>query len=305
MDITGQMLSFVKVVEMGSISAASRADGQTPSAISKQMRQLEDHVGHRLLHRTPAGVALTREGRLFYEKCRAVAQSVAEAEAHITSLSDAPKGVLRVTSSVAFGKAQLMKLLPGFLARYPEITLSLELSDRKVDLEAEKIDVAISFAEQQANPGVITRRIMKNTRILVASPAFLARNGTPGQFSDLKRFNCLRTSDTVGRNAWRAVLNGVEHMVDASGNFEGNSADVVYRATLAGLGVARLSSYLVADDLAAGRLVRVLPEYRQDHADVALAFAERRNLPPRTRALVDFLVEQFSGTAPATRGRAT
>ena len=110
MDITGQMLSFVRVVEMGSISAASRADGQTPSAVSKQMRQLEDHVGHRLLHRTPAGVALTREGRLFYEKCRAVAQSVAEAKAHITSLSDAPKGVLRVTSSVAFGKAQLMKL---------------------------------------------------------------------------------------------------------------------------------------------------------------------------------------------------
>ena len=294
MDISAHMLSFVKVVDLGSISAASRDGGRTPSAVSKQIRHLEDHVGYRLLHRTPGGVILTDEGREYYDKCRAVAEKVQEAEEHVIALTGAPKGRLHVASSVAFGKSQLMKLLPEFLELYPAVTLSLELSDRRVDLESEKFDAAITFAEQQPGSNVITRRIMKNTRVLCAAPSFIKRHGMPASFDDLARFNCLRTSDQTGRNAWTAVLNGTKYRVDASGNFEGNSADVVFRATLAGLGIARLSLYLVADRLASGELVRVLPEYIQEHADVAVIFAEKRNMAPKTRALVDFLVARLA-----------
>jgi len=295
MDISSQMLTFVKVVENGSISAASRAVGQTPSAVSKQIGMLEDRIGHRLLHRTPVGVSVTAEGREFYEKCRAVAEKFREAEDHISSLDGPPRGKLKIASSVAFGKAQLIPALPGFLDLYPDVKLSLELTDRRVDLEAEDIDAAICFAEQLRNPNVIARKIMRNERVLCASPAYLGRHGTPKSFADLARHNCLRTSKIGGRNAWRAVIDGVDEAIDADGNFEGNSADVVFHAALNGLGIARLSTYLVIDKLRSGELVRVLPDYVQKNADIAVIFAEKRNLAPKIRAFVDFLVSRFDG----------
>ena len=177
MDIPSQMLAFVKVVELGSISAASRASGQTPSAVSKQIGHLEDHVGQRLLHRTRAGVSLTDEGRDFYEKCRDMAQKFYEAEEHISNISSGPKGALRIASSVGFGKSQLITVLPEFLDTYPEVSVSLELTDRLVDLEEENFDVAITFAEQITNPNFISRKIMDNERILCAAPEYLERHG--------------------------------------------------------------------------------------------------------------------------------
>lgn len=293
MDISSQMLVFVKVVEMGSISAASRASGQTPSAVSKQIGHLEDHVGHRLLHRTRAGVYVTDEGREYYEKCRAVAEKFNEAEEHISSFNVGPKGVLRVASSVAFGKSQLIGALPEFLNLYPETSVTLELTDRQVDIEEENYDVSINFAEQLTNQNVVAKKIMENERILCASPSFIAQNGTPKTFDELANFNCLRTSNVVGRNTWQAELDGVKYSVDATGNFSGNSADAVYMAALAGLGIARLSTYLVADKIASGQLVRLFPAYVQSHADVAVTFANKRNLAPKTRAFVDFLAGRF------------
>lgn len=296
MDVPSQMLTFVKVAEAGSLSAASRASGQTPSAISKQIRHLEDHVGCRLLHRTKVGVTLTDEGAEYYKKCQAVAQKVAEAEEHIANRTGHPTGLLHVVSSVAFGKAQLIRLVPKFLKLYPDVTLSLELTDRRVDLETEQIDIAINFIEQLEDQNVITRKIMDNRRVLCASPEFINQFGMPKSFSDLSNFNCLRTSNFVGRNAWQADMDGVKYTVDASGNFIGNSADVVYRATLAGLGIASLSAYMVAEDLQTGRLVRVLPAYTQKHADVVLTFADRRNLAPKIRVFVDFLLKNLNSS---------
>lgn len=294
MDMSSQMLVFVKVVENGSISAASRASGQTPSAVSKQIRHLEDHVGHRLLHRKKSGVSLTDEGLEYYEKCRAVADSVHEAEAHISSLNSKPHGILRVSSSVAFGKYQLINALPEFLDLYPDITVSIDLSDRQVDLEEESFDVAINFAEQLTNPNAIARKILSNERILCASPDFLERHGIPTTFDDLATFNCLRTSNFVGRNAWEAELDGITHRVNATGNFVGNSADAVFKAALAGLGIARLSTYVVAEKIAAGDLVRLFPAYAQKHADVAIIFADKRNLAPKIRVFVEFMAERFN-----------
>ena len=294
MDVSSQMLAFVKVVEMGSISAASRSSGQTPSAVSKQIRHLEDHVGHRLLHRTKAGVSVTDEGREYYEKCRAVAEKFIEAEEHISSVSATPKGTLHVASSVAFGKSQLIVALPEFLALYPELSVSLEMTDRQIDLEEENFDVAVNFAEQLSNPNVIARNIMKNERILCASPGFLERFGTPTSFEDLNNFNCLRTSNATDRNVWQAEFDGKKQTVHATGNFEGNSADAVYIAALAGLGIARLSTYLRSAKIASGDLVRLLPKYQQDYTAVAVTFAERRNLAPKIRVFVEFLVSRFS-----------
>ncbi len=293
MDGSTQMLTFVKVVELGSISAASRDSGLTPSAVSKQIGHLEDHVGQRLLYRKRTGVTLTQEGQSFYDKCRAVADKFYEAEAHISTYRAAPSGPLRVASSVAFGKYQLIGALPDFLAAYPDIRVSLELTDRVIDLEEESFDVAITFAEQMTNQTVVARKIMGNERILVASPAFIARHGMPETFEDLARFNCLRTTQTQQRNAWEARFGDTTHRVDATGSFEGNSADAVFQAALAGMGIARLSTYIVADKIASGALIQLFPAYTQQRADVAVTFADKRNLAPRIRAFVDFLAERF------------
>ena len=293
MDASAQMLVFVKVVEMGSISAASRSSGQTPSAVSKQIGHLEDRVGRRLLHRTKAGVSVTEDGREYYEKCRAMADRFLEAEDHFSAFNSRPMGTIRVASSVVFGKSQLISALPEFLDLYREITVSLELTDRHVDLEEEGFDVAINFAEQLTNPNVIAKKIMKNERILCASPGFIERHGSPKSFSDLSNFNCLRTSNFVGRNAWQAQLDGTSHTVDATGNFAGNSADAVYQAALAGLGIARLSTYLVAAQITLGNLVRLFPDYAQSNADIAVIFANKRNLAPKIRVFVDFLADRF------------
>lgn len=295
MDVSAQMLVFAKVVEMGSISAASRSSGQTPSAVSKQIRHLEDHVGQRLLNRAKGGVSVTEDGRAFYEKCRAMAEKFHEAQDLISSIDGRPKGTLHVSSSVAFGKSQLIPVLPTFLERYPEITLSLELTDRWVDLEEEDFDAAISFAEQMNDANVIARKIMANERVLCASPAYIQRHGEPKTFADLQNFNCLRTSNIAERNAWQAEIGGQTYTVDATGNFIGNSADAVYRAALAGLGIARLSTYIVAGKIASGKLTRILPEYTQKNADIAVLFADKRNLAPKIRVFVDFLAEHFKG----------
>ena len=293
MDISSQMLLFVKVVELGSFSAASRSSGQTPSAVSKQISQLEDHVGRRLLHRTRTGVVLSDDGKEFFTKCRVLADKYVDATDHISNFDTEPHGLLRIAASVAFGKFQLIPALPDFLSQHPKITVSTELTDRHVDVEEERFDVAISFAEQLTNPNMIARKIMRNERVLCASPDFIACNGAPETFQELERFNCLRTSNMVGRNAWEAYLDGKTYRVDASGNFVGNSADAVYKAALAGLGIARLSTYIVEEKFASGELVRLFPNYAQKHADVAVIFAEKRNLAPKVRVFVEFMADRF------------
>lgn len=293
MDISAQMLIFATVVEQGSISAAARSMGQTPSAVSKQIALLEDQVHYRLLNRTRTGVSPTQEGQDFYEKCKAMAEKFKEAEAMIHSLDGIARGKLKVASTVAFGKSQLIPALPQFMEENPEVQVSLDLKDRAVDLQGEGFDVAICFAEQRKNPDVVVRRIMKSRRVLCAAPSYLERCGMPSDLTELAQHNCLRVAGNSRRNSWKSVEPVNEHAFEAKGNFEGNSTDVIYRATLAGVGIARLPYYLTERKFSTGELVHVLPEYAPPSTDIVVMFADRRNLAPKTRAFVDFLVHQF------------
>lgn len=289
MDISAQMLTFATVVEQGSISAAARSMGQTPSAVSKQVSLLEDHVHYRLLNRTRTGVTPTQEGQEFYQKCKAMAEKFKEAEALILNLDGTPRGKLRIASTVAFGKSQLIPSLPTFMEQNPEVQVSLDLTDREIDLQIEGFDVAICFAEQRKNPVIVVRRIMQSRRVLCASPAYLERRGTPKCFADLADHNCLRVSGTSGRNSWHDG----EDNFDVQGSFEGNSTDVIFRAALVGLGIARLPCYMANQRFLTGELVHVIPDYAPASTDIVVMFAEKRNLAPKTRAFVDFLVREF------------
>jgi DNA-binding transcriptional LysR family regulator len=299
MDLSAQMLIFATVVERGSISAAARSMGQTPSAVSKQISLLEDHAHFRLLNRTRTGVLPTPEGQEFYLKCQAMAEKFKDAEAHISNLDDVPRGKLRIASTVAFGKSQLIPALPVFLEMNPEVEVSLELMDREIDLQTEGFDAAVSFAEQHKNPDVVVRRIMHSHRVLCAAPHYIERRGTPTSFADLSEHNCLRIAGNSRRNAWSDVEAGEAQPFDADGDFEGNSTDVIFHAALAGIGIARLPSYLVDAKLQSGELLRILPGYAPASTDIVVQFAGRRNLPPKTRAFIDFLVSEFRpDTAP-------
>ncbi|MEX1235077.1 MAG: LysR family transcriptional regulator [Roseovarius sp.] len=304
MDISSQMLLFVKVVERGSISAAARAEGQTPSAVSKQVGLLEDQVRQRLLNRTQKGVIPTPEGHEFYAKCKALAEKFADAEAHIQSLDGSPRGKLKIASSVAFGKSQLVPVLPKFLKAYPDVSVELDLTDRGIDIEAESFDAAICFAEQRKMPDIVVRKLMQSHRILCAAPAYLQHAGQPKSFADLARHNCLRIAGSHERNEWIWHSDADSAIFEAKGNFEGNSTDVVFHATLAGLGIARLPSYLVAAKLQSAELIRVLPDYSQQNAEIAVLFADKRNLAPRIRVFVDFLVEEFRSGPELCRAEA-
>ena len=293
MDISAQMLIFATVVERGSFSAAARTIGQTPSAVSKQIGLLEDQVHYRLLNRTRTGVSTTQEGQEFYEKCKAMAEKFKEAEALILNLDGIPRGMLKIASSVAFGKSQLIPVLPKFLDEYPDVQVSLELTDRVVDLQSEGFDATICFAEQRKIPDIMVRRIMQSRRVLCASPAYLERWGNPQNFDELNQHNCLRIAGNSNRNSWDKPdpFNG--QSFEAKGCFEGNSTDVVYRAALAGIGIARLPYYMTDRKFRSGELVHVLPEYAPPSTDIAIMFADKRNLAPKTRAFIDFLVRQF------------
>lgn len=287
------MLIFANVVEQGSISAAARSMGQTPSAVSKQIGLLEDQVHYRLLNRTSTGVSPTQEGQEFYEKCKAMADKFKEAEAMIHNLDGVPRGKLKAACTVAFGKSQLIPALPQFMAENPEVQVSLDLKDREVDLQGEGFDVAICFAEQRKNLDVVVRRIMQSQRVLCAAPSYLERCGTPSDFTELANHNCLRVAGNSKRNSWNNVETLAECAFEAQGNFEGNSTDVIYHATLAGIGIARLPYYMADCKFRSGELVHVLPEYAPPSTDIVVMFADRRNLAPKTRAFVDFLVRRF------------
>lgn len=293
MDISAQMLMFATVVDMGSISAAARSVGQTPSAVSKQIALLEDHVHYRLLNRTRTGVLPTPEGEEFYRKCKEMAEKFKEAEALISNLDGTPRGSLKIASTVAFGKSQLIPALPTFMDENPEVEVSVELTDRAVDLRREGFDAAICFAEQYKNPDIVVRRIMQSRRVLCATPDYLTRHGTPKNFAELATHNCLRIGGNNGRNSWTdaEITNG--QSFEAHGNFEGNSTDVIYHAAMAGMGIARLPCYMTDQKFATGELVHVLPGYSLPNTDIVVMFTDRRNLAPKTRAFIDYLVRHF------------
>lgn len=294
MDLPGQMVLFKRVVESGSFSAAARTLNQSPSAISRQIAQLEDRVGVRLLTRSQQGIALTEEGEQFHERCRIVARDIAETEELVAGFGGAPRGTLRVVATVAFGKAQVLPVLADFMADHPDLRISLELSDRPVDLNTESIDVAVRFTEQLEDPNVIARKLAPNRRVVCAAPSYVARHGAPLTEGDLAGHNCLRLSTATRWNRW---FGGAE----VDGTLEANSADAVYHAVLAGIGIARLSTYLVGPDIRSGRLVRLLPDYVHEESSIVAIYADRRHLAPRTRAFISFLSERFGGEPPWER----
>ena len=299
MDRASEMMIFVRCVDEGGFSAAARALDMTPSAISKQIRRLEDRLGARLFHRTTRRINLTEVGRDFYERCSRIMGDIEAAEEAVTRLQDKVQGTLRVTATAAFARSEVVPRINRFLLRYPELSLEMQLSDRPVDLVEEGFDVAILLQEQVNDPSLVSRRLASNRRIIVASPDYVERFGKPSTPEELLQHNCLTLYNVSRFNDWEFELaDGARRVIHVSGNFRANTAAAIYEAALAGVGVARLSTWLVAPQIKDGRLLHLLPDCTHETSSYYVLFPHGRHLSRKVRAFVDFLIEEFTPVPP-------
>ena len=294
MDIASQMILFADVVEHGSLSATARDLGQTPSAVSKQISALEDRLGVRLLNRSTRQLSVTPEGHSFYQRCASISSQVREARELVEAMGGQPQGTLRIASTVAFAKAQLLPLLPEFLDAHPDLKVNLELTDRSIDLINSDYDVAIRFSAQIESSSVIARKLTAYKRVVCASPEYVTRNGEPLSLEDFSHHNCLRVSTVNNWNDWRFLMDGRDVTLTAQGNFEANSADAVYYATKAGLGISHLSTYMVASDLREGSLLQLFPEHNGEASDIYAVYASKHHLAPKIRVFIDHFSGKFA-----------
>lgn len=284
----GEMMVFVRVVESGSFSEAARLLLMTPSTVSKLIARLEARLGVRLIERSTRRLVLTGEGQFYYERSQALLGQLEETEQQIAFGGAEAEGVVRVTSSVTFGVAALEPILPEFLEIYPRIVVDLSLSDDVIDLYLDRTDVAIRVGKLQ-DSNLMARKIGETHRRIVASPAYLARHGTPVAPGDLAHHNCLGFNFRRANPVWPMREGGriVERML--SGSLLANNGETLRRMAIAGVGIARIADYHLRGPLARGELVEILADSDIGETDeIHALFRGAQFLPARVRAFLDF-----------------
>jgi DNA-binding transcriptional LysR family regulator len=292
-EATGDMRAFVRVVERRSFSAAADDLALTPSAVSKLVARLEDRLGARLLHRTTRRLSLTSEGELYFSRARQIVADIDEAEAEVARSRASPRGHLYVNTSNAFATHQLAPVLPAFLARYPDITVELSVTDRVVDLVEDYADVIIR-AGRIPDTALSARKIADVARVICAAPSYLAERGTPREPADLSDHVCI--SLAVGEaTRWPfRTSRGIEQF-DIPARVTSDNGEVALRLALDGAGIVRLGDLLVGEPIRRGKLVPLLRDVH--HAEpIALSavYLAGRHRMPKVRVFLDFLVEKFS-----------
>lgn len=286
---------FARVVATGSMSAAGRELGFSPALISKRMKRLEERLGVRLLQRTTRQIALTEVGQGFYERILNILASVEEAENYATRRSETVRGTLKVAAPTTFGRMHIAPYLPQLLAKNPDISITLDLSDDFVDLVADGIDIAIRIAELKDSSHV-AKKLATNTRILCASPDYLKKHGEPKSVSDLANHQCLAAAN---QETWNMVGPDGPVTIKPDGSIKTNSSEVVREAALAGLGIAIRSTWDVGPELANGKLKIILPQYRgSNNVGVYAIYPSRQYLPTKVRVFLDYLSSLYGGANP-------
>ncbi|QNO27077.1 LysR family transcriptional regulator [Sphingopyxis sp. OPL5] len=288
----GDIETFLAVASGGSFAAAAKALRLTPSAVSRSIARLEQRLGTILFRRTTRSLALTAEGSAYRDRMSVLLAEIETVESDLGREKQGPRGLLRVNASPSIG-VPLLPILPRFTARYPEIILDLALSDTIVDLVEERADIAIRIGPLR-DTSLRAKKLGHSRMVLVASPAYLARRGTPHTPDDLDGHDCLRFSFRRSIDSWPFLVGGRVVHRPVPGSFFGNSGDLVRQMAVAGGGIARHGHFHVAADLAAGRLVELLPDYHPgDGEDIHALYAPEDRAATRIRAFLDFLDEEL------------
>ena len=290
--------SFVSVATRGSLTAAARAEGVAPAIMGRRLDALEEHLGVKLLVRTTRRISLTHEGAAFLEDCQRLLADVANAEASVSAGGVRANGHLRVTAPAGFGRRHVAPLVPRFLAEQPAVTLSLNLSDRVVDLAGEGFDCAVRVGDLP-DSSLVSVRIADNRRLCVATPDYLHRHGTPRHPSELAQHDCLTLSSEASQTrgwAFRmpAESGGTEVVyLKPGGPLDCSDGQVLHDWCLAGHGIAWRSTWEVEGEVASGQLVAVLEDYAAPPNGIYVLFPQRKHLPLRVRLWIEHLRHHY------------
>ncbi len=313
MDKLKQFQTFVSVAARGSLTAAAKAEGVAPAIIGRRLDALESRLGVKLMVRTTRRITLTHEGSAFLEDCQRLLIDVANAEASVSAGGVKASGHLRVTAPAGFGRRHVAPLVPCFCELHPEVTISLNLSDRVVDVTGEGYDCAVRVGDLP-DSSLVSVRLADNRRLCVATPRFLQHHGRPQTPADLVRFDCLAlSSDASQTRGWAFAVPTASDPKDAgesitselaaeprqivylrpSGPLDCSDGQVLHEWCLAGHGIAWRSTWEVEGDIAAGRLTTVLDEFAAPPNGIYALFAQRKHLALRVRLWVDFLKHHY------------
>ncbi|WP_437989288.1 LysR substrate-binding domain-containing protein [Sorangium sp. So ce145] len=293
-----EMRAFLEVARRQSFSAAARALGLTSSSVSKQVARLEERLGAQLLRRTTRRVSLTEAGSLYAERADRILSDIEEARRAVADLDGTPRGTLRISAPTVLGSIRVAPAVLACRAKYPELRIDLDLTDRIVDLVAERIDVAVRLAAEISPASLVARRLADDLRVLCASPRYLRRHGTPRRLEDLADHDCITLNlEPVAR--WTLVGPEGERVVPVSGTFRSSDTITLRDAAVAGVGLANLPDYVVQDQLESGALRRVLPEYgASQRASFAVYAAPAR---AAVRVVVDALARAMGAAGTARK----
>jgi len=293
---------FLRVFDAGSISAAARSLDLSVAVASQRLRALETSLGVRLFHRTTRSLTPTTEGQALAEQGRPLVHDLQTLMASLRQASSGISGTLRVTTSATFARQYVSPLLPEFMRRHPQLRLSIDLSDQLHDLVTAGFDLALRIGALDDST-LVARRLAANRRVLCAAPDYLRRRGPPATPQDLARHDCLVLVGSQGRaDVWRMQdADGQDVAVRVDGPLESSQGEVLRDAALAGMGIAMHSTWHVVDDLRTGRLAVVLPDCRLPETGIHAVMPQRRLVPPRVTAFIDFMAEQIGGVPPWER----
>ncbi len=290
MDTLDSMQTFVRVCQLGSFAAASQRAGVAPSVVTRQIAALERRLGVKLLVRTTRRVALTAAGTTYLERCRVILNLVDAAESDVADGQQTPRGNIRISVPLSFGVRRLAPMLLDFSGRYPEIALTMDFTDRRVNLIEEGVDVSIRIT-QRLDPGDIARRIGSARLRAVASPQYLALHGQPRHPSELINHECLGYSAGDGSSTWQFAVRGAVERFPVRCRLNANNGDVLAHAAALGMGITLQPDFIVDDAIEQGTLAPVLDKFPAPELGIYAMLPDNRYMPHRTRKLIDSLAE--------------
>jgi DNA-binding transcriptional LysR family regulator len=293
MDKFKQLESFVSVAAKGSLTATAQAEGVAPAVIGRRIDGLESRLGVKLLVRTTRKITLTHEGSAFLEDCQRLLADLANAEASVGAGGVKASGHLRVTAPAGFGRRHVAPLVPKFIAEHPDVSVSLNLSDRVVDIVNEGFDCAVRVGDLP-DSSLISVRLADNRRLCVATPGYLKRAGTPLRPADLARHECLTlSSDASQTRGWAFLVDGTVIHLRPSGRLDCSDGQVLHDWCAQGLGIAWRSTWEVEAEVASGRLQTVLDDFAAPPNGIHAVFPHAKHLPLRVRLWIDFLKHTY------------
>lgn len=297
MDRLKQIESFVAVATRGSLTASAQAEGVAPAVIGRRIDALEERLGVKLLLRTTRRITLTHEGSAFLEDCQRLLADLANAESSVSAGGVKASGHLRITAPAGFGRRHVAPLVPDFLARHPDVSVSLNLSDRIVDIVNEGVDCAVRVGDLP-DSSLVSVRLADNRRLCVAAPAYLKRAGTPQHPNELTRHECLTlSSDASQTRGWAFTVDDEVAHLRPRGRLDCNDGQVLHDWCLAGMGIAWRSTWEVEQEVQAGRLASVLDAYAAPPNGIYAVFPHAKHLPLRVRLWIDFLKHTYGEAA--------